>query len=73
MRISVSSICHASHRRSVDEGYWVAFYYPLETHATADDHGFVSIVDSWAEFMAMTYSHRYYGNEANFGTEKWED
>jgi len=71
-KLAYHQFAHASHRRNVTKGYWFGFYYPLETHATADDHGYVSIVDSWAEFIGMTYAHRTYGNESNFRPETWE-
>ena len=72
-KLAYHQFAHASHRRNVDDDYWFNFYFPLEEHATADDHGKVSIVDSWAEFIGMTYAHRTYGNETNFEFETWEE
>lgn len=78
-RLAFHEIAHASHYALVQHLYWMDL---MIAEMTADGHGdqfsndadLISVAESWAEYLAMSYTHRVYGatNSYRFGNS-WED
>ncbi len=84
-RLAFHEIAHASHHRLVGSAYWrdLSIAEINAGIATGSGHGdqfsqdagLIAVVESWAEYIGMSYTHRIYGlnNSVAANTNYWQN
>lgn len=78
-RLAFHEMAHASHFAQVGSTYW-RDVINAEVNAgghgdeNSTDAGRIAVVESWAEYIGMSYTHRAYGNNSSvdFGDLYWQ-
>ncbi len=77
-RLAYHEFAHASHFVNVGQGYWLDVV-EAETETGghgdqfSDDADLIAVVESWAEYIGMSYAHRRYLGNSAFRPSSWEE